>query len=160
MGLKPTRPHGIEAFEPGKGVAVTPGKVVYRNSLIELIQYESMTTEVGVEPMLIVPSWIMKYYILDLTPEDSLVGYLLGRGHTIFMLSWRNPGSADRELGMNDYLSQGVMAAIEAIRTRRPPRSHPWRAFANNGYESLQRGCHTVACSHAQRVPEAALSKQ
>jgi len=107
---------GVEVFAPGRGTALTPGKVVFRNSLIELIQYEPVTREVWAEPVVIVPSWIMKFYILDLAPGDSLVEYLLAKGHTVFMVSWRNPGSADRGLGLNDYLEEGVMAAVDAAR--------------------------------------------
>jgi len=109
-------PRGVEGFAPGRTVAVTPGKVVFRNHLVELLQYEPATARVDAEPVLIVPSWIMKYYILDLTPEDSLVRYLVSRGHTVFMLSWRNPGSDDRNLGMEDYLQLGPLAALDAAR--------------------------------------------
>jgi polyhydroxyalkanoate synthase subunit PhaC len=102
-------------FKPGVDVALTPGKVVLRNDLIELIQYSPQTATVHASPVVIVPSWIMKYYILDLTPEDSLVRFLVGRGHTVFVVSWKNPGAQDRDRGMGDYLRSGVMAAIDRV---------------------------------------------
>ncbi|CAM3000394.1 alpha/beta fold hydrolase [Legionella anisa] len=118
--LTGTPPTGSEHFIPGQQVAITPGRVVFQNHLIELIQYESQTKTVYKEPILILPAWIMKYYILDLSPHNSLVKWLVKQGHTVFIISWRNPDKEDRDLGMDDYYRLGAMAAIDAVSTILP----------------------------------------
>ncbi len=100
----------------GHDVAITPGKVVYRNALFELIQYHPQTSTVWREPVLIIPSWILKYYILDLSPHNSLTRYLVEHGHTVFMISWRNPGAEARDVGLNDYLYLGLFEALATVR--------------------------------------------
>ncbi len=110
-------PVGAEAFKIGQDVAATEGKVIYRNHLIELIQYTPKTEKVRPEPILIVPAWIMKYYVLDLSPHNSFVKYLVEQGFTVFMISWRNPTAEDRDLSMNDYINMGFFDALKAVNT-------------------------------------------
>jgi len=109
------QPADERPYQPGVDVAITPGRVVHRNHLVELIQYSPSTPTVQAQPVFIVPSWIMKYYILDLSPHNSLVRWLVGQGHTVFILSWRNPDEGDALLSMADYLDLGIFDSLAAI---------------------------------------------
>ncbi|EJN6829119.1 class I poly(R)-hydroxyalkanoic acid synthase [Vibrio cidicii] len=103
------------AFRLGADIATTPGDVVYQNELFELIQYRPMTEQVNATPLLIVPPFINKYYILDLTAKNSMVRWLLEQGHSVFMISWRNPGAAQANVEFGDYVTEGVVKAVTAI---------------------------------------------
>ncbi len=104
------------AFAPGRNLATTPGKVVYRNRLIELIQYTPQTGQTHAVPLLFIPPWINKYYILDMQPKNSFVRYLVEQGFSVFVISWKNPDAAMEELTFEDYMRDGLLAAGEAAR--------------------------------------------
>ena len=105
-----------EKFEPGRNVASTPGKVIYKNELIELIQYSPTTEKQYKKPLLIVPPWINKFYILDLRPENSLVRWLTEKGYSVFIISWRNPDESMSDVGMADYMRLGTLSAIDMVK--------------------------------------------
>lgn len=102
-------------YKVGENLAITPGKVVYRNKIIELIQYEPTTKTVFSVPVIFVPPWINKFYILDLTPENSFVKWAVDHGITVFMISWVNPDKSYREVGFENYISEGLLAALDTI---------------------------------------------
>jgi polyhydroxyalkanoate synthase len=103
-------------FEVGRNLAVTPGTVVHENELMQLIQYAPATAEVGKRPLVMVPPCINKFYILDLQPQNSFVRYAVEQGHTVFMVSWRNPKAAQAHFGWDDYLERGVLEGLRAAR--------------------------------------------
>jgi len=116
-GQLKTRMVNTKAFDLGQNLALTPGKVVLQNDLIQLIQYEPETATVNRTPLLVIPPWINKYYILDLQPRNSFIRWLVEQGHTVFVISWVNPGSELAEKGFEDYLLEGPLAALDAMQT-------------------------------------------
>ena len=107
----------MNAFCVGKNLAMTPGKIVYQNNLMQLIQYNPSTVKVYKRPLLIIPPWINKYYILDLSQDNSFVKWAVEQGHSVFMISWVAPDSNYKDKGFSDYMLEGTVAALEAIKT-------------------------------------------
>jgi polyhydroxyalkanoate synthase len=105
-----------EAFAPGRNLALTPGQVILRNKLIELIQYTPTTERVRAVPLLFIPPWINKFYILDLQPQNSLIRFLVEQGFTVFVISWKNPDASMEDTTFDDYLKLGPLAAMQALR--------------------------------------------
>lgn len=104
-----------KAFKLGENIATTPGKVVYQNDLMQMIQYEPATEQVYKRPLLIVPPWINKYYILDLKPENSYVKWLVAQGHTVFIVSWVNPDRKLAQKKFEDYMQEGILMALDQM---------------------------------------------
>jgi polyhydroxyalkanoate synthase len=105
-----------DAFAPGRNLAITPGQVIYRNKLIELIQYTPSTERVYAIPLLFIPPWINKYYILDMQPQNSLIKFMVEQGYTVFVVSWKNPDASMEETTFEDYLTLGLLAALDVVK--------------------------------------------
>ena len=106
----------VNAFEVGRNIATSPGKVVFQNDLMQLIQYSPSTDTVHVRPLLIVPPWINKFYILDLGPQKSFIRYMVAKGFTVFVVSWVNPDERLRDKTFEDYMKDGLLAATDAVK--------------------------------------------
>ncbi|TDB02337.1 class I poly(R)-hydroxyalkanoic acid synthase [Halomonas marinisediminis] len=143
------------AFEVGKNIAVTPGSVVYENELIQLIQYAPTTEQVYKTPLLVVPPWINKYYILDLREDNSLVKWLVGQGHTVFLISWRNPGPAQRDLTWADYMQLGPIAAIEAIEQATGEKSVNLLSYCVGGTLAASTVAYLTSTRRGRRIKSA-----
>ena len=104
-----------DAFKLGKSLAMTPGKVIYQNDICQVIQYAQKTEKVRKRPLLIVPPWINKFYVLDLTPEKSMIGWLVGQGHTVFVVSWVNPDRRHADKSFEHYMTEGILTALDVI---------------------------------------------
>ncbi len=105
-----------EAFEVGHNIGATEGAVVFRNRMLELIQYKPTTDKVHETPIVIFPPWINKFYILDLKPANSLIKYIVDQGYTLFIASWKNPDRSYTDVGLDDYVEDGILAAIDAVK--------------------------------------------
>src|SRR6056297_3113787 len=154
--LTQTRQEPPEGLKIGKDIACTAGKVVYRNSLFELIQYAPTTSKVKAEPVLIVPAWIMKYYVLDLSPHNSLIGHLVEQGFTVFTISWCNPTREQADLSLEDYRKDGVMAALDAISGIMPSRKVRTTGYCLGG-TMLAIAASTMACDGDDRLASVTL---
>ncbi len=144
-----------ESFELGRDIAATPGKVVFQNELMQLIQYEPATAKVYKKPLLYVPPLVNKYYLLDLQPKSSLIRWLVEQGHSVFVISWVNPGPALADKGLADYLELGPVAALEAIEQATGERTVDAFGFCMGGTLTGIFGALLAARGQADRLASA-----
>jgi len=116
-GAPSIRQTDMNFFEVGQNIAVSEGSVIFQNDIFQLIQYTPKTDKVFKRPLLIIPPWINKFYILDLQPENSFVGWLTEQGYTVFLISWVNPDESMRDKALSDYMQEGILQAIDAVET-------------------------------------------
>ncbi len=140
----------FSAFKVGKNLATTPGKVIYQNDLMQLIQYEPATKEVYKTPVLVIPAWINKYYILDLQPENSCVKWMVEQGHTVFIISWVNPDAKLSKKTFDDYMLEGPLAAMDAIERATGEKQISIMAYCLGGTLTAV----TLAWLHAKKQQE------
>ncbi len=105
-----------QAFEVGGNIATSPGEVVYRNRMMEIIQYKPSTETVHETPIVLFPPWINKFYILDLKPQNSLIKWIVEQGYTLFVVSWVNPDRSYADIGLEDYIEEGILTAINEVK--------------------------------------------
>ncbi len=144
------------AFEKGKTIAATPGEVVYQNDLFQLIQYTPTTAKVAAEPMLYVPPLVNRYYMIDLVPKQSMVKWLVDEGRTVFVISWVNPGPEHKDKGVDEYVLEGIVEAIETVR-RRTDRSPDLFSFCLGGTLVALALAYLAAAKRADAVNSATL---
>ncbi|QJQ95355.1 MULTISPECIES: class I poly(R)-hydroxyalkanoic acid synthase [Halomonadaceae] len=140
------------AFSIGENVAVTPGEVIFENELIQLIQYYPTTETVYKTPLLIVPPWINKYYILDLREDNSMVKWLVEQGHTVFLISWRNPGPEQRDLTWADYMQMGPIEAMDAIEKACGEKSVNLHSYCIGGTLAASTVAYLTSTRRARKV--------
>jgi class II poly(R)-hydroxyalkanoic acid synthase len=153
MAVPPRVPSMVEpdAFTVGEDLAVTPGMVVYRNEVFELIRYQPQTKKVSSVPLVMVPPVINKFYILDIAPGRSMVEYLVREGHQVFAISWRNPAAAHRDWGFDTY-GGAIVDALDTIRTLTGSDSAHIQASCSGGILAAMTAAHLSATGDADRI--------
>ncbi len=146
-----------DAFEIGKDIAATPGAVVFQNELMQLIQYTPATQDVYKRPMLYVPPLVNKYYLMDLRPESSLFKWLIDQGHTVFAISWINPGPELQDKGFGDYVLEGPIAALDAIEQATGERQVDLFSFCMGGALAAASLSYLQETGEADRVASATM---